>query len=182
MPNWGVVGRIVEGIILLVIGAFVKDWFDRRPRLIRYVLHPSSVMVRPPQGQHQLVNVHALVVKNVWRGPAKNVRIGHNLLPDFSVYPDTQYTVENLPGGGKEIVIPLLASGQDVLVQYLYFPPVLWTNINTHVQSDEMSAKTINIWHVQKYSAPVNALIVVLMLIGVVTICYLVWLFSSRAM
>jgi len=183
MPNWAVVERIVEIIILPALGWFLKDRYGRRPRLIRYALHPSAVIVKqtPPLNDFA-VHVHALVVHNAGRGPATNVRIGHTFLPNFSVYPDLQYSVEKLPSGGMEIVLPLLPAGQDVLVQYLYYPPLVWTNVNTHVHSDETTAKAVNMWHVRKYSMPVNVIIAVLMLIGAVTISYFVWAFGTRVL
>src|SRR5229473_3420509 len=151
-PEWSRIWEIAKPILMLVLGGFVTSFLERRPRLVRYVVHPSAVVIQPPNGQRTQVHVHALVVKNNGRKPANNVRLGHNTLPDFSVHPNIQYRVEDLPGGGKEIIFPVLVAGADVLVQYLYFPPLIWKGVNTHLFSDEGRAKAINVWQVRQFS------------------------------
>src|SRR5260370_14947528 len=100
-------------------------------------------------------------------------------MPDFSVHPNIQYRVEALPGGGKEIIFPVLVAGADVLVQYLYFPPLIWKGVNTHLFSDEGRAKAINVWQVRQFSKWVYSVFYVLIFFGAVTIVYLVLALAS---
>ena len=176
MPDWQLVWKIAEPVVMIFIGGFINQYIERRPKLIRYVVHPSSVTVRPPGGDPTAINVHAMVVRNTGRKPAMNVRIGHNVLPDFTIFPNIQYTVEDLPAGGREIIIPLLVAGQDVTIQYLYFPPLVWHQINTHVFSDEGAATSINVWPTRQFSRPVNIALGLLLVIGGLTVIYLIGL------
>ena len=68
---------------------------------------------------------HSVVLRNSGRRPATNVRLAHPYLPDFNVFPSVGYRVENLPGGGREIVMPTLVPNEQVTISYLYFPPPL---------------------------------------------------------
>jgi hypothetical protein len=178
--DWPLVWKIAQPILMLFIGGFVTRLFERRPKLIRYLVHPTSVVHNHPQNGRMVVNLHALVVRNSGKKPATNVRLGHTVLPDFSIYPDIQHRVDDLPGGGKEIVFPVLVAGTEVTVQYLYFPPLLFTQINTHVQSDEGAAKFLNVWLVQRYPQWFNLIIAIMLFFGVVTIIYLVWLLGEH--
>ena len=46
-----------------------------------------------------------MVIQNVGKKPANNVRVSHAILPDqFNVFPSVPYTVEQLPDGKKDIV------------------------------------------------------------------------------
>ncbi len=91
------------------------------------------------------VNTHSVVFRNAGRKTANNVRLGHNILPDFQVSPDTEYTVADLPGGGKEIRFPKLVPKKQVTITYLYFPPLTWDQVHTHVESDEGPVKVLNV-------------------------------------
>jgi hypothetical protein len=147
-----------------------------------YPIHrtPTSVIHNHPENGKMIVNMHALVVRNNGKKPATNVRLGHNVLPDFSIYPNIQYRVEDLAGGGQEIVFPVLIAGAQVMVQYLYFPPLLANTINTHVQSDEGTAKSWNVWLVQHYPKWVYDILRAVLLIGILAIIYLLRQLAAR--
>jgi hypothetical protein len=174
MPNWSVLQRIIEAVVLLVVGALVNRFFEKRPKLIQYLRHSSAVVVRN-QDSEMVVNLHTLVVTNLGRKAAINVRVGHYTLPNYSVFPQTQHTVETLPGGGREIVFPVLRPQQEVSIQYLYYPPLFVGGVNSHVYSDEGIAKNIDTWHVKRYAPWVNFLIVSFMLIGAITVMFGLW-------
>lgn len=179
-PNWPLVWKISQPILMLFIGGFVTRLFERRPKLIQYLIHATSVVHNHSQNGRMVVNLHALVVRNAGKKPATNVRLGHNVLPDFSVYPSIQYRVEDLPAGGKEIVFPILAPETEITVQYLYFHPLLVNQINTHVRSDEGTAKFRNVWLVQRFPQWFYLSVSIVFFFGVVAIIYLGWLLSAH--
>jgi hypothetical protein len=85
-------------------------------------------------------------VRNAGRKAAHNVRLTHGILPvHITVYPPVQYTIQRNPEGSGEIVIPVLVSKEQVTVSYLYFPPLLWNQINVNTKSDDGFAKIINV-------------------------------------
>lgn len=178
MPlDWPTIWKIAQPILMLFIGGLVARFFERRPRLVSFLLDASSVVVRPPEGQPTRVHLHSLVVRNAGKKPALNVRVGHNVLPEFTVHPDVAYKVEPLPGGGTEIIFPVLVAGEQVSIQYLYFPPLLWHQVNTHIKSDEGPAKIMSVLPQQQFSRPVQYGLGAVMLIGFVAIGYvLLWL------
>lgn len=178
MPlDWPTIWKIAQPILMLFIGGLVARFFERRPKLVSFLLDASSVLVRPPEGQPTRINLHSLVVRNAGKKPALNVRLGHNVLPEFSVHPDIAYRVEALPGGGTELIFPMLVAGEQITIQYLYFPPVVWQTVNTHIKSDDGPAKVLNVLPMQQYSKPVLYLFMAVMVVGFVAIIYvLLWL------
>ena len=118
------------------------------------------------------VHTHAVVIRNAGRKPAKNVRLGHRVLENFEVSPSTDYTVTELDDGSKELLFPTLIPKQEVTVSYLYFPPVLYTDINTYAKSDEGFATFVNALPTPQPSRSTIVLAAILMAVGFVAILY----------
>ncbi len=143
--DWTLFARYAAPILALFVGAALNHFLAKRPKLISYLTHASAVTVHPPEGPQTQVNTHSIVVRNAGSKAANNVRVGHHVLPDFSVYPSVRYEVVDLPGGGHEIVFPVLVQGEQVTITYLYFPPVLWSNVNSNTKSDEGFARIVTV-------------------------------------
>ena len=141
--DWDLIVRIGVPIVCLFIGALLDRWLENKPKITTYFGHVAALTARPQGMAPFQVHTHSVVIRNAGRKAATNLRLGHTVLPDFNVYPQTNYQVENLPDGGKEIVFPTFAPKQEVIVSYLYFPPMIATQINTHLRSDEGPARMI---------------------------------------
>ena len=128
----------------VIFGAGLDRLLETRSRIVAYLGHVSGINLSRAAPPIQ-VNTHSVVIRNVGRRTATNVRIGHNTLPDYQVYPDIEYHENNLPGGGVEIVFPKLVPKRQVTVTYLYFPPLTWGQVNTHLESDEGPIKVLNV-------------------------------------
>lgn len=135
--DWTLFARYAAPVIALLVGAGLNRFLERRPKLITYLGHASAVPITPPQGQPFQVHTHSVVVRNGGKRPATNVRLGHHFLPAFSVYPSIDYHVVELPGGGKEIVFSSLVPGEQVTLAYLYYPPLLFSGVNSYTKSDD---------------------------------------------
>jgi hypothetical protein len=135
-------GGPLVGAIVTVI---VTRALERRPRLVSYLVHANAVPIKVSEDNSLQARTHSIVVRNDGRKSAKNVRLGHACLPNFSVYPFVQYSVEPLPSGGAEIVFPSLVPGEQITVAYLYFPPLLVDGVNTQTKSDEGFAKILRV-------------------------------------
>lgn len=142
--DWNILTTISSPIITLLIGIALNHYLENRPKVISYLGHVSGIRLSSGQTPMQ-INTHSVVLRNAGRKTANQVRLGHNVLPDFQVNPDIAYSVETLPGGGKEIVFPQLIPKKQITVSYLYFPPLLWSQINTHIESEEGPVKIINV-------------------------------------
>ncbi len=88
--------------------------------------------------------------------------------------PSVVYHVEQLPGGGAEIVFPTLVPGEQVTVGYLYYPPVLWSNVNSSTKSDEGFAKIVNVLPTPQPSVWVLRGMWALIVLGAVTTTYII--------
>ena len=93
------------------------------------------------------------------------------------------YHVSELPGGGREILFPSLVPGEQVTVSYLYFPPVIWDQVNRSVKSDEGLAKVIQVIPMKQYPQWLNRLMAVLFFAGAISVLYVLvvlvrWLVS----
>jgi len=117
--NWTVVATIAAPIITLLVGVVLNQALKSKPRLISYYGHASSFLIREGVEQPSRIHAHSVVLRNVGRKPAKNVRLGHNVLGNFQVYPNREYKIIELDGGGKEILFPELIAGEQVSVSYL---------------------------------------------------------------
>ena len=130
--------------------------------------------VRPPNAQQAQVFTHSVVVRNAGRKAANNVRLGHNVLPDFSVFPAVPYNVAALPGGGSEIVFPSLVPGEQITVTYLYFPPLLWNGVNTYTKSDDGFAQVLNVLPTPQLAPWLQRILWALIILGSITALYAV--------
>ena len=170
--DWTLFARYAAPIVALFAGAVLNRLLERREKLISYLWHANAVTVRPPGGVPQAVHMHSIVVRNAGRTPSLNVRIGHTVLPDFSVFPSVAYEVHELASGGKEILFPSLVPGEQVIVAYLYFPPLLWSGVNTYTKSDGGLAKILQVLPTPQPSRRLQLIAGVLMLLGTVTLIY----------
>lgn len=136
---WKVAGPIVG----IFVGAYVKEWFERRPKLVGFLQHATAVPL-PNTNPPIAINTHSVVLRNNGRAPAKNVRLGHSVLPAYSIAPNIDHSVVDIQGGGREIRIPLLVHSRQVVISYVYQSPLLWNQINTHLESDEGPVQVIH--------------------------------------
>lgn len=176
MPiDWMVVATISAPIIALFVGAWVNRLFENRPNLISYYGHVSSFRDSLPDGQPLYVHTHSVVLRNAGRVSATNVRLRHRTLPGFQIWPEIAYRVEELPSGGREIVIPTLIPGEQITVSYLYFPPLVYKQINAGIKCDQGFAKEIPVLLRRQFHPWITRLAGVLILVGLITTLYLVY-------
>ena len=174
MINWILVAQITGPILGALVGVLLTILVERRTKLIAYISHVSAFNVssNSRNGPFQ-VFTHSIVIRNVGRRTASNVRIGHNTLPDFQVYPPIEYSVIGLPGGEQEIVLPVLVPGEQISISYLYFPPLTWNQVNTNVKSDEGLAKVISVIPTPQPARWLKILIWGLLIIGCIATSYI---------
>jgi hypothetical protein len=174
--DWGLVVDIAAPLLALGVGGVLNHVLEARPRLITYLAHASAFRASRPDGTSLQVHTHSVVLRNSGRRSATNVRLGHNKLPDYQVYPDVQYQVLDLPNGGKELLFPVIVPQKQITVSYLYFPPVTWEQINSHIESDEGLVKVISVLPTEQLPKwQLNALRV-LVYLGLVTAIYILYL------
>ena len=184
--NWDIVIKIVMPLLTLFLGVWLKDFLEAKEKLIAHYGHVSSFKLKRHEGDEQdkWVYTHSVVVRNAGKKPATNLRLGHNILPDnFIVQPDISYSIIELPGGSKELVFPTLAPKKEITVSYLYFPPLTYNQINSHIESNNGPAKVVNVLLQQIFPKWVNTTVGVLMLTGAVTLLYIlvlliIWLLN----
>jgi hypothetical protein len=88
------------------------------------------------------------------------------------VFPQIQYEVVTVPNGGKEILFPRLVPREQVTINYVYFPPLLWSGINTMEKSDEGLANRVSVLLTRRYPMWFQLLSAALALLGVATLVY----------
>ena|SRR2546428_3113051 len=176
--NWLVIATIAGPVLGVVAGAALQRIFERRANVITWLGHAAAVNTKAPQGQNFAVHTHAVVVRNAGKLPATNVRLGHIHLPTFSVFPDVPYHVQVLPGGGSEIVFPSLVSNEQVTITYLYFPPLLWNQINTYAKSDQGLARVLTVLPTPQQPPWVLRILAAVFYVGTVSTLYLLYLLA----
>ncbi|EPW3767503.1 hypothetical protein ACWI58_002908 [Vibrio fluvialis] len=176
--DWNIAAQIAAPIIAIFVGALLNRFLNERPRLIAYYGHVASHSFNNTEVEGQRVthiNTHAVVIRNTGNKTATNVRISHNVLPDFKIYPDTDFQVNNLPSGGKEIVIPRISPKREYTISYLYFPPVTYNQISSFIESDTGVAKIVNVRLQQIFPRWFNFLVGSSMLLGLIAFLYIIY-------
>lgn len=165
--------KIAVPLTTLVLGKYLDRWITKRSKLIIFLGHASSFTMR---GENpSTFNTHHIVIRNVGRVSANNVRIGHFVLPDhFQLYPPIPHTVVRIEGGIAEIVIPKFVPEEQVTISYLYAPPLLWNQIHAYTKSDEGFAKLLNVLPTPQYPKWVSRTIWTLSFVGLAALIYLV--------
>lgn len=180
MPiNWQVLATIAAPVITLLLGVWINRKFENRPVLFSYYGHVAAFRYTPPGAQPIPVHTHSVVLRNAGRRSATNVRLHHNVLPDFTIWPGIQHSQETLPDGSRDIVIPTIVPGQQVTISYLYFPPVVFDQINAGIRSDEGFARQTPVLLQRQYPRWLYLSIFTLAAVGSVAIMYLLYNMAS---
>ncbi|MBN8947629.1 MAG: hypothetical protein J0I74_11010 [Rhodanobacter sp.] len=144
MVNWEIAATIAAPVVALFVGAALDRKLERKPRLISFLSHATAVRVNPPEGPPFNINSHSVVVRNVGRLSATNVRLGHNHLPtDFSVWPPAEHEVHRRDDDTAEIVFPTLVPNEQIVVTYLYVSPISFNQINSYTKCDHGFADVV---------------------------------------
>lgn len=168
---------LLAPILALFVGAILNRYFARKAKLLTYISNVSIFKISNNVDIPYFVYTHSIVIKNTGGKTSNNVKIGHTDLPNFNIYPEIQYDLVDLPHGGKEIIIPSLVPDEQVIINYLYFPPLTFDKINTHVKSDEGFAKVIKVLLAPQHSKAFKSLLQVILIIGLTTILYFIIIF-----
>lgn len=138
------IAKLVAPAVSAVLLAAFKHYTEGKTKLVSYLVHASAITL---SGNNTKVHMHTIVVVNSGRKTAHNVRVSHGVvpLPDLAIYPQVQYSVETNPEGFSDILIPALVPKEQVTISYLYFPPMVWSQIMSTVKCDEGLAKVIEV-------------------------------------
>jgi hypothetical protein len=173
--DYSLVRQIAVGLFLLVAGGLITRFFERRARLVVFFGHVGQfrLQLQPPGTIH----THAVIIRNVGRVAAKNVHVPHRGLLNannihVSIEPPLAHTLQTLPNNTEEILFPTLPAKFQVTVSYLYFPPIVFSQINAPIYSDEGLAREIKVLQQQQWPKWVLALLWLLIVIGFGTVCY----------
>lgn len=180
--DWTAVATIAAPIIAAFIGGAVNHRFESRPSLISYFSHVAAFQHNPAGGQPLQVNTHQVVLRNAGRRAATNVRVTHAVLPHFRIWPAVMYNIQALPNSMQDVVFPVLVPGEQVTISYLYFPPLTFDQVHAGIKSDQGFAQAIPVLLQRQYPRWINNLVRALMIMGAVTIVYLLYRGVSYAL
>ncbi len=173
--EWALISNYAAPILALFLGIILDRFFERRPKLIAYFTHASAFNLNGPPAV--TIHTHGIVIKNVGKRPATDIRVRHNVNtfpPNCRVFPDIEYRIENLPGGGVEIVLPVLVPGEQVSISYLYFPPLLFNQIHAGIRHSEGFAAEVTTLPSPQYPAWLRRALWFLLILGAIAFIYLV--------
>jgi len=175
---------VLDGIKFLLgslVGAIVVKRVEGKPKLMSHWGHSSAFTVRPPEGEPFVIHTHEVVVQNAGKKSATNVRLSHYFLPDqFNISPSIPYSLETLPDGRRDIVIPALVPNQRITVAYLYYPPLTFTGVNAGIRYDDGFATPMEMELSAKNSVAFNLFAFSMFVIGCLTTLYFIWLGMSK--
>lgn len=166
--------QIAIPIVAVIIGVFLEKKLIDRPNLFTFLSNTFAIYSDIPDGQKLNVHTHSIVIQNSGKKTTKNVKIGHKFLPSFSIHPSIEYEVKDLTDGTKEICIPQLIPKERITINYLYFPPLLWSNINTYTKSDDGYAKVVNMQLQQQVPKWFSIIILIFSILGLSTFIYFI--------
>lgn len=160
---------LLQGIITLIIalvGIAVREWLRKRPQLVTYMTHANAITLRPEGANPIPVHTHSVVIRNTGKLPAHNVRLGHFVLPDYSIFPPVAHEVTHPTTSAAEIVFPALAPGEEVTIAYLYFPPLIAANVHAYTKADECLAHFVAAFPQPPPAKPLALTALTLMFLG----------------
>lgn len=170
--DWNLVASVAVPVSCLFIGAFINRKLERRPVIVSFFGHASSFSINSNDIAPITINTHTVVIRNVGKRSAKNLRVSHATLPNVNVFPQIPYHVENLPDGAIDLVFPTVVPGQQVTISYLYFAPLLVTGINIGIKHDDGFGKAISVILQRQYPSWLIRLAGWSAIIGAVTVMY----------
>ncbi|NMC42403.1 MAG: hypothetical protein GYA46_00665 [candidate division Zixibacteria bacterium] len=108
---------ILTAIIGVLGTAFVRRILERRPKLTAYV--SGSAPFNLPDNLS--IIFYTVVINNIGKLKANNVHVCHERLPKlFQVIPPSiEYSVKDLPNGGKDVFFNALVPGEQVTIAYM---------------------------------------------------------------
>lgn len=163
-------------VIGAFVGAVIAKRVEGRADLVSYFGHASAFTINNPGQPPFVIHTHDVVIQNVGKKPANNIRVSHLVLPpQYNVYPSMPYTVQTLPDGKQDIVVPLLVPGQMMVISYLYYPPLLWNQVHASIRSDEGFARQQEMLLQRKQPKWLINLALAGLGIGCLTVLYLIW-------
>ncbi|MFA5164202.1 MAG: hypothetical protein WC481_01390 [Candidatus Omnitrophota bacterium] len=170
--DWLAVATIAAPIIALFIGVAIDRFIEQKPKLIAYYTHASAFNTA---GNNPItIHTHGIIIKNIGRKSAMDVRVRHNILPqNYKVYPIVDHHVQNLPGGGSEIVFPILVQNEQVSISYLYFPPLIYNQIHAGIRHSEGFASEVAVLPTPQYPDWMRRGLYVLLILGSITFIYM---------
>ena len=162
------VSKFASPAVTLAVAIF-GWWRQPRSKLVVFYGHISTFTVasQPPM----VVYAHNIVIQNRGRKTAQNVKVLHQATTsNFRVDPPLAYTMENHPQGGFQLMFDTLTPKSQVVISYLYFPPLTAGQIGGSVMSDEEVAQVVNPF-IQPTSIQ-KLIVFVLMFVGAAVILY----------
>jgi hypothetical protein len=132
----------VKFVLGAFVGAAVAKRVEGKADLVSFWGHSSAFTVSEPGHPPFVIHTHDVVIRSAGKKAANNVRVSHAVLPDqVNISPSQPYSVEELPDGRKDILIPTVVPRQQVVISYLYYPPLTWAQVNAGIRSDEGFAR-----------------------------------------
>ncbi len=172
--NWPVIATIAAPIIALFIGVALDRFIEQKPKLIAYFTHTSAFNV--PGANPVTIHTHGIVIKNIGKRPATDIRVRHHFLPTpFTVFPPIEHQVQNFPAGGAEIVFPRLVQNEQVTVSYLYFPPTIWSQIHAGIRHSDGFAIEVIALPTPPYSIWMRRGLQFFLILGIIAFIYVVF-------
>lgn len=170
--DWQFFATVAAPILALFVGVWVNRRFESRPVLLSHWGHVSSFNYQMGNGDTGTVNTHSVVIRNVGRRAATNVRLSHTYLPDFKIWPPVQHKLEEVPNSANDIVIPTVVPNQQLSISYLYFPPVTYADVNAGVKCDQGFATPMPVLLQRQYPDWLNYCAAALMIVGMSVLVY----------
>lgn len=171
---------LVTAVLSGGLGWFLSYVFEKRPRLIVFYGHIATFAVELEEKQLR-VNTHSVVIRNIGRRTANNVKLGHAVLPlNVEVAPPTSYETKRLQGTNAEIIFPKIVPGKQITLSYLYYGDLTYHYVNTYVESDEGPATFIPVLLVRQYPRWVSFLVWAFALFGIAVTLFAGWRLALR--
>ena len=76
--DFDIIAKLIAPLFTAIIGFVAKQYIEFKPNLVIYLLHTSAIPLKDEKNEKGItVNTHSVVVRNIGKKTAHNVRIGH---------------------------------------------------------------------------------------------------------
>lgn len=158
----------IISFFLTILATFVARWAQPRARICYFSPHEAIFLTPTKDNQNAQIRTQSLRVENTGRGTATNVEVHLAFQPEnFKVLPTLSYTTNTTPQNSFVITVPNLGPKEGFWVEMItaHVLPVI-----TNVRSDAGPARSILVKPQTILPKWVNAILYVLLFLGLFTV------------
>lgn len=159
-------------IVLAIFAEILRRVFTPKGRVVWAVSHQHHFIL-PAQPQHINVRIRDIWIQNIGRDVSKNMQVVINFPPQhYDIWPPMNFTQAELPDGRLVVTLDSLAVREFVQISFFESRANMELPDIVNVRSDDGVAKKIVMAPRQIFPQHINAIILIVLVAGLLSIIF----------